>query len=173
MPGITINTLHNASIYFNGNSMLGKADEFKLPTVKFKMVDHKAVGMIGSIKLPAGIEPLEGEIKWSSFYPDAWGSILNPYEPVKLMARGHLETYAAGSRIAQVPYVIFLTAAFYEVPMGDFKQNDKAEFQSKFHANYIRQRVNNVDILEVDTMSNIYKVNGVDQLELYRANIGG
>ncbi|MGP8440518.1 phage major tail tube protein [Paraburkholderia fungorum] len=69
--------------------------------------------------------------------------------------------------------MVFLTASFYEVPMGDFKQSDKAEFQSKYHANYIKQRVNNQDVLEVDTMANIYKVSGVDQLDLYRQNIGG
>ena len=173
MSRITVNTLSNANIYIDGNSLLGKAEEFKLPTVKFKMVDHKAVGMIGSIKLPSGIEPLEGEIKWNSFYADVWGRVLNPYAPVELQARGSLETHASNGRIAQVPYVVFLTAAFFEVPLGDFKQNDKAEFQSKFHANYIKQRVNNIDVLEIDAMANIYKVNGVDQLDAYRQNIGG
>jgi P2 family phage contractile tail tube protein len=173
MAGITVNTIHNANIYLDGASLLGRADEFKLPTIKFKMVDHKAVGMIGAIKLPAGIEALDGEVKWNSFYQDVWAKVLNPYAPVQLQARGHLETYSSNGRIAQVPYVVFLTASFYEVPMGDFKQNDKSEFQSKFHANYIKQRVNSVDILEVDAMANIYKVNGVDQLDVYRQNIGG
>ena len=173
MSGITVNTLQNANIYLAGASLLGKAEEFKLPTVKFKMVDHKAVGMIGSIKLPSGIEPLEGEIKWNSFYADVWSRVLNPYAPVELQARGSLETYAPNGRIAQVPYVVFLMASFYEVPLGDFKQNDKAEFQSKFQSNYIKQRVNNVDILEIDAMANIYKVNGIDQLDVYRQNLGG
>lgn len=171
--GIEVNTLHNANIYIDGASLLGKADEFKLPTVKFKMIDHKAVGMMASIKLPAGIEALEGEIKWNAFYADVWAKTLNPYAPVKLQARGSLETYSTNGRIAQVPYVVFLTAAFSEVPLGDFKQNDKAEFQSKYSANYVKQRVNNQDILEIDAMANIYKVNGVDQLDIYRQNIGG
>ena len=173
MAGIAVNTLHNANLYLDGASLLGKADEFKLPTVKFKLVDHKAVGMVGTIKLPSGIEALEGEVKWNSFYADVWAKVLNPFAPVQLQARGNLETHTTNGRIAQVPYVVFLTALFYEVPMGDFKQNDKAEFQSKYHANYIKQRVNNQDILEVDAMANIYKVNGVDQLDLYRPNIGG
>lgn len=173
MPGITVNTLHNANIYLDGSSLLGKADEFKLPTVKFKMIEHKAVGMVGTIKLPAGIEALEGEVKWNSFYADVWAKVLNPFAPVQLQARGSLETHTTNGRIAQVPYVVFLTAAFYEIPLGDFKQNDKAEFSSKYNANYVRQRVNNQDILEVDAMSNIYKVNGIDQLDLYRQNIGG
>ncbi len=170
---IQINTLNNANIYIDGNCLLGRADEFKMPTVKFKMTEHKAVGMLGTIKLPSGIEALEGEIKWNSFYQDVWSKLLDPFSAVQLQARGNLETYSSQGRIQQVPYVLFLTASFYEVPRGDFKQNDKAEFSSKFFATYIKQQVNGQDVLEVDAMSNIYKVNGVDKLDLYRTSIGG
>lgn len=45
--------------------------------------------------------------------------------------------------------------------------------QSKFSATYIKQVVDGNDVLEVDAMANIYKVNGVDKLDLYRTNIGG
>jgi P2 family phage contractile tail tube protein len=90
-----------------------------------------------------------------------------------LQARGSLETYNSQGRQAQVPYVVFITCSFFEVPTGDFKQNDKAEFQSKFSATYIKQVVDGNDVLEVDAMANIYKVNGVDKLDLYRTNIGG
>lgn len=173
MAGIQLNTLNNANIYIDGNSLLGQAEEFKLPTVKFKMAEHKAVGMVGAIKLPSGFEALEGEIKWNSFYPAVWAKLLDPYTAVQLQARGSLETYNSQGRQAQVPYVVFLTCSFYEVPAGDFKQNDKAEFQSKFYATYIKQVVDGKDVLEVDAMANIYKVNGVDKLDLYRTNIGG
>ncbi len=173
MAGIQLNTLNNANIYIDGNSLLGRAEEFKLPTVKFKMAEHKAVGMVGAIKLPSGFEALEGEIKWNSFYPEVWAKLLDPYTSVQLQARGSLETYNSQGRQAQVPYVVFLTCSFYEVPAGDFKQNDKAEFQSKFYATYIKQVVDGKDVLEVDAMANIYKVNGVDKLDLYRTNIGG
>jgi P2 family phage contractile tail tube protein len=57
--------------------------------------------------------------------------------------------------------------------MGDFKQNDKAEFSSKFYATYVKQTVNGQDVLEIDAMANIYRVNGQDKLDLYRTNIGG
>ena len=75
--------------------------------------------------------------------------------------------------MAEVPYVVFLTASFDEVPLGDFKQNDKAEFASKYYASYVKQVVNSQEILELDVMANIYKVNGADKLATYRTNIGG
>lgn len=173
MAGIQLNTLTNANLYIDGNSLLGQAEEFKLPTVKFKQTEHKAVGMVGTIKLPSGIDALEGEVKWNSFYAGVWGKLLNPYAPVQLQARGNLETYNSQGRVLQVPYVVFLTASFVEVPLGDFKQNDKAEFSSKYGATYVKQQVGGINVLEIDVMANIYMVNGVDQLALYRANIGG
>ncbi|MBQ7627079.1 MAG: phage major tail tube protein [Rhodocyclaceae bacterium] len=170
---IELNHLTNANIYINGNSQLGRAEEFKLPTVKFKMVEHKAVGLVGTLKLPAGIEEMEGEIKWNAFYQSVWGQILDPFAPVMLQARGSLETYSSQGRLQEVPYVVFVTAAFSEVPAGDFKQNDKAEFSSKFTASYIKLVVDGADVLEVDVAANIYKVNGIDKLANYRKNIGG
>lgn len=171
---IELNTLNNANIYVNGNCLLGRAEEIKLPTIKFKMADHKAVGMVGGIKLPSGIEALEGgEVKWNSFYQEVWGQLLDPFTAVQMQVRGSLETFTSQGRVAQVPYVVYLTASFHEVPMGDFKQNDKAEFASKFYASYVKQQVNGQDVLELDMMANIYKVNGVDKLGTYRANIGG
>jgi P2 family phage contractile tail tube protein len=170
---IQLNNLNNANIYINGNNLLGRAEEFKLPVVKFKMGDHKAVGMVGTIKLPSGIEALEGEVKWNSFYPEVWANLLDPFTAVQMQVRGNLETHSSQGRVAQVPYVVFLTASFSEVPTGDFKQNDKAEFPSKYFATYIKQQVNGQDMLEIDAMANIYKVNGVDKLDQYRTNIGG
>lgn len=173
MSRIQLNTLSNANIYIDGNCLLGRAEEFKLPDIKFKMAEHKAVGMVGAIKLPNGFEALEGEVKWNSFYLDLWPKLLDPFSAVQMQARGNLETHTSQGRTAQVPYVVFLTAQFYEVPSGAFKQNDKAEFPSKYYATYIKQQVAGLDVLEIDTMANIYKVNGVDKLDMYRNNIGG
>jgi P2 family phage contractile tail tube protein len=173
MASIQINTLNNANIYIDGNSLLGQAEEFKLPVVTFKMADHKAVGMVGTIKLPSGIDALEGEVKWNSFYPSTWPKLLDPFGTLQLQARGSLETYSSQGRIKEVPYVVFLTASFNEVPAGEFSQNDKAVFNSKYYASYIKQRVDGQDILEIDAMANIYKVGGVDKLDIYRRNIGG
>jgi uncharacterized protein len=171
---IEINTLNNANIYINGNCLLGRAEEIKLPTVKTKMSDHKAVGMVGGIKLPSGFEALDGgEVKWNSFYQDVWGSLLDPFTPVQVQIRGSLETYTSQGRTKQVAYVVFLTASFYEMPAGDFKQNEKAEFSSKYYASYMKQVVDGKDVLEIDSMANIYKVNGVDKMDTYRTNIGG
>ncbi|WP_027809960.1 phage major tail tube protein, partial [Burkholderia cenocepacia] len=58
---IEINRITNANIYVNGNSLLGRAEEIKLPDISAIMQEHKALGMVGKIELPAGFDKLEGE----------------------------------------------------------------------------------------------------------------
>lgn len=67
---IQINRITNANIYLDGNNLLGRASEIKLPDISMIMQEHKALGMVGKIELPAGFDKLEGEIKWNSFYHD-------------------------------------------------------------------------------------------------------
>lgn len=79
MAKIEINRITNANIYLDGANLLGRAEEVKLPDVSMTMQEHKALGMVGKVELPAGFDKLEGEIKWNSFYRDAMLSAANPY----------------------------------------------------------------------------------------------
>ena len=170
---IEINRITNANIYVNGNSLLGRAEEIKLPDVSAIMQEHKALGMVGKIELPAGFDKLEGEIKWNSLYKDVAKTVANPYKAVQLQCRSNIETYGAQGRLQEVSLVTYLTVMFKKNPMGTFKQNESAEFSSSFACYYIKQQLAGEDMLELDVLANIYKVGGVDQLDIYRNNIGG
>ena len=173
MSKIQLNRVTNANIYVDGNCLLGKAEEIKLPDITTVMSEHKALGMVGKIELPSGFEKMEGEIKWNSFYRDVWLKMNNPYSMVQLQVRSSVETYGAMGRMQQQPLVTFLSVMFKKNPMGTFKQNDNAEFSSSFACYYVKQQLAGEDMLELDVLANIYKVGGVDQLDIYRNNIGG
>ena len=173
MSKIQLNRVTNANIYVDGNCLLGKAEEIKLPDITTVMSEHKALGMVSKIELPSGFEKMEGEIKWNSFYRDVWLKMNNPYSMVQLQVRSNVETYGAMGRMQQQPLVTFLSVMFKKNPMGTFKQNDNAEFSSSFACYYIKQQLAGEDMLELDVLANIYKVGGVDQLDIYRNNIGG
>lgn len=173
MSKIQLNRVTNANIYVDGNCLLGKAEEIKLPDITAMMSEHKALGMVGKIELPSGFEKMEGEIKWNSFYRDVWLKMNNAYSMVQLQVRSSVETYGAMGRMQQQPLVTFLSVMFKKNPMGTFKQNDNAEFSSSFACYYIKQQLAGEDMLELDVLANIYKVGGVDQLDIYRNNIGG
>ena len=173
MSKIQLNRVTNANIYVDGNCLLGKAEEIKLPDITTVMSEHKALGMVGKIELPSGFEKMEGEIKWNSFYRDVWLKMNNAYSMVQLQVRSNVETYGAMGRMQQQPLVTFLSVMFKKNPMGTFKQNDNAEFSSSFACYYVKQQLAGEDMIELDALANIYKVGGVDQLDIYRNNIGG
>ncbi len=170
---IQVNRITNANVYANGNSLLGRAEEIKLPDITAIMAEHKALGMIGKIELPSGFEKLEGEVKWNSLYDDVASMIANPFKAANLQCRSSIESYAAQGRVREVSLVTYLTVFFKKNPLGTFKQHDNAEFASSFSATYIKQVVDGKEVLELDYMANIFRVNGEDMLATYRANIGG
>jgi P2 family phage contractile tail tube protein len=68
---------------------------------------------------------------------------------------------------------VYLTGTFKNAPTGNFKQHDNVELESMFNVTYMKQEIDGADIVEFDVMANIYKVDGVDKLNTYKANIGG
>lgn len=173
MAKIEINRITNANIYIDGSSLLGRAEEITLPNIKTKLAEHKALGMVGTMEFFAGLEKMEAKIKWASLYPDVMKKAANPSKTVQLQARASMETYTGQGRTAQVPVVVMLTAAFKSFPLGSFKQHDNAEYETELTVYYAKLIVDGKDIFEVDVLENIYKVDGVDILAEYRANIGG
>ena len=173
MSKIQVNRIVNANIYIDGTNLIGRAEEVKLPDIQAIMAEHKALGMVGKIELPAGFDKLEGEIKWNSLYKDVAKTVANPYKAVQLQCRSNIETYGAQGRLQEVSLVTYLTVMFKKNPLGTFKQHDNAEFGSGFSATYIKQVIDGDEVLELDYLANIFRVGGEDMLETYRANIGG
>ena len=172
MAKIAINRVTNANVYMDGNNMLGRAEEIKLPDISAIMQEHKALGMIGKIELPAGFDKLEGEIKWNSFYPETAKAMANPFRTVSLQCRSSVERYSSQGRIEELPLVTFLTVSFKKNPLGTFKQHENADFSSGFSCTYIKQMLDGEELLELDYMANIFKVDGEDILADYRYNVG-
>lgn len=170
--GISVKKLFNANIYVDGNSYLGRAEEVNLPEIMAKMVEHKALGMVGTIELPSGWEKMEGSIKWNSFYPDVMKKAANPFTAYQFQLRGSLEDWTSAGRSGEAPYVCFMTVQFKGMPAGAFKQQENAEFESQLNVLYIRLEVDGQPIVEFDPLANIYRVDGVDVLSQYRNNLG-
>ena len=171
---ITVHRITNANIYLGDTNLLGRATEIKLPDIKAIMSEHKALGMIGKIELPTGgFDKLEGEIKWNSFYEETWKSTLNVFSSIALQCRSSIDMYDSTGRSQQKSLVTHLTVTFSENPLGTYKQNENAEFSSKFTATSVRQLVDGKEVLNIDYLANIFEVGGQDQIATYREIIGG
>lgn len=173
MAQVNVNRVTNANVYINGQSFLGKAEEIDLPKITSKMSEHKALGMVGSIELPSGVDKMEARIKWNSFYGDVMSLMADPYKTHAIQCRSSVEVYTAQGRTAQQPMVVFIRGQFKEIPAGNFKQHDNVEMESRLAVTYLKVELAGQSKIEFDALANIYKVDGVDILAQYKANIGG
>jgi hypothetical protein len=173
MAKIEIKRITNANVYVDGNSLLGKVDECKLPEVKVLMSEHKALGMQGKLEFPSGIDKMEATFKWNSLYSDILAKVANPFKAVEVQLRGSLETYGNGGRSAEVPVVVYLTGVFSKFPLGGFKQHDNVDAETSMSVTYCKIEIDGRSLLEFDALANIYKADGVDLLAQYKTNIGG
>lgn len=169
---IQVNRLTNANVYINGVSQLGKAEEISLPVVKQVMTEHKSLGLVGKMEFASGIDKMEAKIKWNSFYSDVFKKFASPFSTLNLQCRSSIERYDSTGRVAQIPYVVYMTAYAKDFPLGNFKAQDNVELESNLSVTYIKIEENGESVLEIDVLANIYKVGGVDQLALYRQNLG-
>lgn len=167
-----INKCTNANVYLNGVSYMGRAEEISLPDITPKMVDHKALGMVGESELPAGLQKMSAKIKWNAIYPDVMKTTHNVFTSVRLMVRTSIETYEGGTRTSQQPAVIYLTGTWKKSGGLSFKPQDNVEIENELSVTAYKMEVNGQEIINVDVMANIWRVNGVDQLAVYRANLG-
>lgn len=167
-----INRMTNANVYLTNKSMLGRAEEITLPDLKNIMSEHKALGMKGALEYASGFEKMEAKIKWNGFYEDVFKQFANPYKALRLMARGSNEEWQGGDKVAEKPYVVYMTCQSKKTPLGAFKQNDNVEFESEFSCTQVKIEYDGSVVLEFDAEANIFIVDGVDILADYRNNLG-
>ena len=167
-----INAIYNANVYLDGNNLLGKAGEFKLPEFEIGQDEYKALGIVGTIKLPNGVEALEGEITWNSLYPEVAAKANHPFKAAQLMVRSNLQTFDARGLVKEVAVVTTVTATFSKNGLGGLKPKEKSEQASTYQATEIRQMVDGRETLYYNAFKNIYRVDGVDVLAQMRKNIG-
>lgn len=173
MASIGVHRVTNGNLYIDGFSFLGKVAEMNLPTLKTLMSEHAALGLFGKFELPSGLDKMEATVKWNSFYADALIASGNPYKVHELQMRCSIEQYSSLGRTGEIPGVVFLRGGFKDPSLGNFKQHDNVELETKFNCLAVRFEIGGRAVLEIDVLANIYKVDAEDVLATYRQNIGG
>ncbi|HOW51753.1 MAG TPA: phage major tail tube protein [bacterium] len=163
--------ISNANVYIGGVNHIGKADDVKV-SGNYKFVTKKPLGMIGPQEFFAGLEKIEAEIKWNSFYSDVYKQVANPQVPVEMQFRSNVEKYTGDELTEQVPLIYYLRAKANNFPEFGQKQQEQHEASTKFTVTYVRIVENGQNLLEIDLESELFVVNGVDVFKQYRKNIG-
>jgi hypothetical protein len=170
---ISVNRLTNSNIYMDGIGLLGRAEEIEVAQPRHRMVEHKALGMVGTAEFWAGVDKLEARIKWASLYPEALAAASSPFTSHSFQVRSNLEQYTSQGRSAELPVVYLMTAVFKDAGAFLFRQHDNVSTTSTLSVYHSELYVGGSQIHLYDVLANIYMVNGVDQLAQLRANLGG
>jgi len=169
-----VSKIFNANVYIDGtNSLLGRAKEIVLPDVAVKTEEHVGLGMVGAIELPTGLQAMTTKIKWAGFYADQLTLGANPFQAHKLQVRASHESFEAGGRVEQVPLVVNLTVRWKKTPLGTIVAQTGQEPEDELATTYVKVTRNGVELVEIDVLENVWKVNGEDVLAAYNKNLGG
>ncbi len=157
----------------DGVNHIGRAEEISLPELGYVMAEQKPLGLFAKFDLPSGLDKMMAKIKWGSFYPDVLVKVASPFKASSIQVRSSVETWEAGGRTAETPMVTYMTATFKKFPGSTFKQHENPEPESELNVLYFKQVIGGRELVEIDVLANIFKIDGVDQLAQFRANIGG
>ena len=173
MGQVNINRLTNGNVYVDGVSWFGSFEEVTLPDIKAIMSEHKGLGMIGKLEFVAGIDKLEMKIKWNSVYQPAMKASADFYTPHQLTVRASLEQYdATAGRVAQLPVVVNIRGQFKKLPGLGLKQQDNVEAESELTCTAYQMIINGEEVVDLDLIAQVYRVDGVDLMATYRSNLG-
>lgn len=168
-----IQKLYNANVYLDGTkSLVGSAKEITLPEISATTEEHSALGMIGKVDLPTGLEKLTLSFKWSGFYKDVVKATMNPFAEHKLQIRGNVQVFGAGAVPKSMPVIVEVTGSFLKSGMGTLVAMTGNEPSSEFNAHYLKITLGEEELVEIDILNNIWIVGGTDVLAAYRANLG-
>lgn len=161
--------LKNFNFSVDGTSYLGETTEVTQPKLAMRLEGYRAGGMMAEVDVNMGLEKLEMEFKIGGHETDLiklFGGSINSnvfrfngayqhddddsVDAVEIVARGRI----------------------IEIDEGSSKAGDDTEHSYKVALTYYKLTVNGVDIIEIDTINQIYIVDGKDRLAEIRKAMG-
>lgn len=156
--------LKNYNLFVDGQGFAGLMDEVTLPTLALQIEDHRAGGMDASMPIDMGMENLELGFTCAEHSPAIFRQFgLSDQNAVALVFRG-----ALADNETVIPYVITCKGMYTEISGASVSAGDKVPLESTVRCNYYKLSHNGQDLIEVDILNMVRRINGVDQLAAIR-----
>ena len=160
--------------YFNlfndGGSYLHTIDEMVLPKLARKMEEWRAGGMDTPIKIDMGGEALQCEWTCAGFMDDAIAQFgAQKHDAVALRFAG---SYQAEDSTTPVAVEVVMRGRHSLIDMGNAKTGEETAFKVTSELSYYKLIVSGKELVEIDAINMIHKVNGEDVLAEHRSAIG-
>ncbi len=161
--------LKNINVFIDGAGKVGVASELTLPKITYKTEEFRGGGMNAPLEIPMGMEKLEASFSVKEYVKENFellGAFKTDDQP-KLIFRGSIDT---GDGIK--PIVITMSGYFKEADFGNWKAGDNAEIKYAATLHYYKLAINDEDVMEIDVINMVERINGKDRLEAERKALG-
>ena len=164
--------LKNLNLFNDANSYLGVAKSVTPPPLGRKMEAYRGGGMNGPVKADLGFSDDGIQFEWKTGGLDLislkqFGAV--NASGVALRFSGSFQQDDTGEVSA---VEIVLRGRHETIDMGEAVPGEDTEHSITTTCTYYKLIVDNEEIIEIDLLNFIEKVNGVDMLEKQRAAIG-
>ena len=157
--------VNDYNVYQDGNKMIGLAAEVELPSIKMKTSTIEGVGVGGEIDSPTigQFESLEAKLKFNTLYSSAT-DLMNPLNTVNLTLRAAQQVYDKTGGYAFKGLRVVEMGRVKKLNPGKVEKGEAMEATVTIELTYLMIEVDGNQLLEVDKLNGVYKVNGVDML---------
>jgi P2 family phage contractile tail tube protein len=158
------------NLFNDGGSYLHEVAELVLPKLARKMEDYRAGGMDTPIKTDMGGEALQCEWTCAGIMEDA----LNQYGSQKhdAVALRFAGSYQAEDGAPPKAVEVVMRGRHSLIDMGNAKSGDETTFKVTTELSYYKLTIDGKELIEIDALNMINKVDGVDILADHRSAIG-
>ncbi|ANF85153.1 Phage P2 FII-like protein [Pseudomonas antarctica] len=164
--------LKNLNLFNDGNSYLGLVKSLTLPSLGRKMEAYRGGGMNGPVKADLGMSDDGIQFEWKTGGLDLislrqFGAV--NASSVALRFSGPYQQDDTGET-SNVEVVV--RGRHETIEMGEAKAGEDTEHSMKTTCSYYKLTVDGEEIIEIDLLNFVEKVNGVDMLEKHRSGMG-
>ncbi|NMX27277.1 phage major tail tube protein [Pseudomonas sp. WS 5406] len=164
--------LKNLNLFNDGNSYLGLVKSLTLPSLGRKMEAYRGGGMNGPVKADLGMSDDGIQFEWKTGGLDLislrqFGAV--NASSVALRFSGPYQQDDTGE-VSNVEVVV--RGRHETIEMGDAQPGEDTEHSMTTTCSYYKLTVDGEEIIEIDLLNFVEKVNGADMLEKHRTAMG-
>ncbi|CAI1107152.1 phage major tail tube protein [Serratia marcescens] len=161
------------NLFNDGLSYMGVVSSVTLPKLTRKLENYRGGGMNGVAPVDMGLDDDALSVEWSmGGLPDdqLWSQYAAASAAsVPLRFCGSYQRDDTGEVVA---VEVVMRGRHKEMDFGDQKQGEDTETKISTQCTYYKLTIDGKELIEIDTVNMVERVNGVDMLEKHRRNIG-
>ncbi|MDH2998095.1 phage tail protein [Pasteurellaceae bacterium LFhippo2] len=161
--------LKNFNISVDAVSYYGETTEYEQPKLAMKLEAYRSGGMLGEVKVNQGLEALESTFKMGGFVTSLVKLFGSKIDGTLIRFNG---AYQQDDTDEVSAVEILQRGRIEEIDNGSAKAGDDTEQSYKCALTYYKLIVDGAEIIEIDMINNVFKVNGDDKLAEIRKAIG-